>query len=413
MEDLFDALPALCVDLIADELADVSSNNFISSKAEGDLCYRERSIEDMFVDLCAIAATSRAVRAALGARMVARLHGAVRAEIASTTSLAVLRQYSTHPTRIKSRFKSEYQPFGSLPDPSDNDRKDAVDYLFGKKAPKVKCLSGLSKRLLAIVSARPWATRICAIRSHLVASCYGIDHVTLESAMPTLLTVGLNEGSYESVLRRRDLRAVMVSALGTTDLESARHLYASARARRAKAAALLLPPGCTAADSLLMNRFVSGRGEEPTLHSPPTANAPPPGNRRPPVKGWLPPSAPGGATQPGLSRIDLMTKKKVCVLCGEGVEGIRHPAIWGRWTRTCCACAPLCIDGERPTAVRGFFGPPETTVDRYTHGNIYTCAPCFVDDDKMARRRREVHMSCGCVFDAERVAEDDDHLFGL
>ena len=406
MGGLFDTLPPLCIDLIADELVDLSNCNLVSCyEAEGDLCHRERSLEDMFVDLCAVTATCRGLRAALGPRIVARLHDAVRAEIGASTSLHVLTQYSTHPTRLKARIESEHFPFGR-PAPSDADRQQAVDYLFSKKAPKLKHLSGLSKRLVAIVRARSWATRTCAFRAYLVASCYGIDHVALEAAMPSLL---IQHDTHNYALRRRDLRAAMVSVLGTTDLESARRLYASARARRAQALALSMPPGCTAADSLLMNRYISGRGDPPPLDIPPSPTL------RQPVKGWAPPpSVPGGPAPPGFSRLDLSkTKKKVCVLCGERIQGTRHPELWGRWRRTCCGCAPLCVDGEGPSMVRYFMGRTETVVDRYAHDSLHTCAQCFLAEDKMARRRREVHMSCGCVFDAERAAEHDDLLFGL
>ena len=90
----------------------------------------------MFVDLCAVTVTCRGLRA--------------------STSLHVLTQDSTHPTRLKARIESEHFPFGR-PAPSDADRQQALDYLFSKKAPKLKHLSGLSKRLVAIVRARSWA----------------------------------------------------------------------------------------------------------------------------------------------------------------------------------------------------------------------------------------------------------------
>ena len=384
-------LPGLCLELIADELVDEGADEMHAKI--GDLCRRERSIEDMFVDLCAVSAVSKSLRSALGARLVTRLHLAVVNDISATKSVKAIRQYSNHPSRRAAKKEAWSDEWDVV---CDNDRRKAVEYLFAKNTPKIKCLAGVSRRLRDIVKARPYATLTQPSTAYRIAASYGIDRDSLEAAMPSLISEDvLSEGgTFELCVRRRDVRNAMVRVLGTTDLEGRRMAFAASRQRIA--ASLASIDGFVAADALLINLFVSGKASIDDVRNELNSMS---NKKYAPVK-----------TAPGYDRMSMYwnsSDSKACPVCviPYTSKHERRPCLSGRWTQTCRSCAPWCVDGEGASIVR-YWGSKIEAAERassYRHASIQICGTCFAAENKFARRRKEVRASCGCVFQPEGV----------
>ena len=393
-------LPGLCLELIADELVDEDGTPADADADEvrakiGDMCRRERSIEDMFVDMCAVSAVSKSLRSALGARLVTRLHRAVVKDISATKSVKAIRQYSNHPSRRAAKKEAWSDEWDVV---CDNDRRKAVEYLFAKNTPKIKCLAGVSRRLRDIVKARPYATLTQPSTAYRIAASYGIDRDSLEAAMPSLVSEDvLSEGgTFELCVRRRDVRTAMVRVLGTPDLEGRRTAFAASRQRIA--ASLASIDGFVAADALLINLFVSVKASIDDVRNDLNRNVM--SNKK-----YAPID-----TAPGYDRMSMYwnnSDSKACPVCVIPYKSKheRRPCLSGRWTQTCRSCAPWCVDGEGASIVR-YWGSKIEAAERassYRHASIQVCGACFVAENKFARRRKDVRASCGCVFQPEGV----------
>lgn len=142
-----------------------------------------------------------------------------------------------------------------------------------------------------------------------------------------------------------------------------------------------------------MNRFVSGQDDVLSTLAPREHRQ---RARAPPVR-----------STEAVSRSSLRNGPRHCLLCGvEVAVGQDRATLTGRWTQTCCGCGPACIDGEGPTMIRTFMAKVSKVEDRYSVGSLHVCRECFFAEDRMARRRREVHLSCACVFDVRSVECD-------